>query len=160
MHAAASIAAGLIPDVLDSFPEATVAGSKVALAYLQSLTHRPFKQQPVKGGDKIDLGGGHELEFVMAPNLHWPDTMFSFDHATGPAPCCLGLALAVALAACCCVLSQLACNSVTVLQRLCTHPGPVAYSYLISAALGSLQGVCELRPVHCCKTGNKRPCLL
>ena len=31
----------------------------------------------------MDLGGGHVLEFVMAPNLHWPDTMFSFDHATG-----------------------------------------------------------------------------
>lgn len=31
---------------------------------------------------QIDLGGGHVMEFVMAPNLHWPDTMFSFDHAT------------------------------------------------------------------------------
>ena len=31
----------------------------------------------------MDLGGGHEIEFVMAPNLHWPDTMFTFDHATG-----------------------------------------------------------------------------
>ena len=31
----------------------------------------------------MDLGGGHEIEFVMAPNLHWPDTMFSFDHGTG-----------------------------------------------------------------------------
>jgi len=31
---------------------------------------------------QIDLGGGHVIEFVMAPNLHWPDTMFSFDHAT------------------------------------------------------------------------------
>lgn len=37
----------------------------------------------MKGGDKIDLGGGHVMEFVMAPNLHWPDTMFSYDHATG-----------------------------------------------------------------------------
>lgn len=37
----------------------------------------------MKGGDKLDLGGGHVMEFVMAPNLHWPDTMFSFDHATG-----------------------------------------------------------------------------
>ena len=31
---------------------------------------------------QIDLGGGHVLEFVMAPNLHWPDTMFTYDHAT------------------------------------------------------------------------------
>ena len=73
--------AGLIPDVLDLYPEATVVGSKVALAYLQSLTHRPFGQQVVKGGDTVDLGAGHVIEFVMAPNLHWPDTMFSFDHA-------------------------------------------------------------------------------
>lgn len=77
------MSAGLIPDVLDAFPEAVVAGSKVALAYLKNLTHRPFKEQAVKGGDKIDLGNGHIIEFVMAPNLHWPDTMFSFDHATG-----------------------------------------------------------------------------
>jgi flavorubredoxin len=47
------------------------------------LCIREFKQRAVKGGDKLDLGGGHVMEFVMAPNLHWPDTMFSFDHGTG-----------------------------------------------------------------------------
>ena len=60
-----------------------MAASKVALMYLKGLTHRPFTQQALKGGDRIDLGGGHEMEFVTAPNLHWPDTMFSFDHKTG-----------------------------------------------------------------------------
>ncbi|KAG2499462.1 hypothetical protein HYH03_002409 [Edaphochlamys debaryana] len=74
---------GLVPAVLDLFPEATVYGSKVCIAFLQGLTHRPFKSQAVKGGDTLDLGGGHVLEFVMAPNLHWPDTMFSIDHGTG-----------------------------------------------------------------------------
>ncbi|KAI7837261.1 hypothetical protein COHA_008875 [Chlorella ohadii] len=74
---------GLVKDVVEQFPEAVVVGSKVCLAFLSNLMHRPFKQQAVKGGDKIDLGGGHELEFVMAPNLHWPDTMFSYDHGTG-----------------------------------------------------------------------------
>lgn len=78
-----SMAAGLTPDIIDMFPDVTVVGSKVALMYLKGLTHRPFEQQVVKGGDKIDLGGGHEMEFVMAPNLHWPDTMFSFDHKSG-----------------------------------------------------------------------------
>ena len=77
---------GLTPDIIDIYPEATVVGSKVALMYLKSLTHRPFEQQVVKGGDKIDLGGGHVVEFIMAPNLHWPDTIFSFDHATGEIP--------------------------------------------------------------------------
>ncbi|GLC40020.1 hypothetical protein PLESTB_001519900 [Pleodorina starrii] len=74
---------GLVPAVLDLYPEALVCGSKVCISFLQNLTHRPFKSQVVKGGDKVDLGGGHVIEFVMAPNLHWPDTMFSFDHATG-----------------------------------------------------------------------------
>ena len=62
---------GLIPDILDVFPEAQVVGSKVALMYLKGLTHRPFDQKPVKGGNKVELGSGHTLEFVMAPNLHW-----------------------------------------------------------------------------------------
>jgi len=72
--------------VIDIYPEVEVVGSKVALMYLKGLTHRPFKQRVVKGGDTVDLGGGHVVEFVMAPNLHWPDTVFSFDHATGSPP--------------------------------------------------------------------------
>ena len=48
-----------------------MVGSKVALMYLKGLTHRPFEQKPVKGGDKVDLGAGHTLEFVMAPTLPW-----------------------------------------------------------------------------------------
>eukprot|EP01025_Chloroclados_australasicus_P001332 TRINITY_DN10365_c0_g1_i3.p1 TRINITY_DN10365_c0_g1~~TRINITY_DN10365_c0_g1_i3.p1 ORF type:complete len:641 (+),score=84.75 TRINITY_DN10365_c0_g1_i3:113-2035(+) len=73
---------GLIPDILDEHPSAVVVGSKVCIQFLKNLTHRPFIERIVKGNDKIDLGWGHEMEFVMAPNLHWPDTMFSFDHGT------------------------------------------------------------------------------
>lgn len=73
----------LVPAVLDLYPEATVVGSKVCINFLKGLTLREFKNRAVKGGDKLDLGGGHEMEFVMAPNLHWPDTMFSYDPATG-----------------------------------------------------------------------------
>lgn len=54
----------------------------MCIRFLEGLTHRPFTSQVVKGGDVIDLGGGHELQFVMAPNLHWPDTMFSYDSAS------------------------------------------------------------------------------
>ena len=50
--------AGLIPDIIDAFPDVKIAGSKVALMYLKGLTNRDFTQQPVKGGDKIDLGKG------------------------------------------------------------------------------------------------------
>jgi flavorubredoxin/flavin reductase (DIM6/NTAB) family NADH-FMN oxidoreductase RutF len=73
---------GLVKDVLQLAPDITVVGSKVAIQFLENLVHTPFKRQIVKNGDKIDLGNGHELEFVIAPNLHWPDTIFTFDHLT------------------------------------------------------------------------------
>ncbi|MBV9388300.1 MAG: diflavin flavoprotein [Chroococcidiopsidaceae cyanobacterium CP_BM_ER_R8_30] len=73
---------GLVRDVLQLAPHATVVGSKVAIQFLEDMVHQPFKRRIVKNGDRLDLGNGHELEFVIAPNLHWPDTMFSFDHKT------------------------------------------------------------------------------
>jgi len=74
---------GLVPDVLELAPHATVVGAKVAIAFLEDLVHRPFERQIVKNGDQLDLGNGHVLEFVNAPNLHWPDTIFTYDHKTG-----------------------------------------------------------------------------
>lgn len=74
---------GLIPAVLELYPDAIVVGSKVCLQFLKGLTHCPFSSEVAKGGSSIDLGEGHVLDFIMAPNLHWPDTMFSFDRASG-----------------------------------------------------------------------------
>ncbi|MFQ4135098.1 diflavin flavoprotein [Nodosilinea sp. PGN35] len=74
---------GLVRDVLELAPQAVVVGAKVAIAFLEDLVHRPFERQIVKNGDTLDLGNGHTLEFVSAPNLHWPDTIFTYDHKTG-----------------------------------------------------------------------------
>jgi flavorubredoxin/flavin reductase (DIM6/NTAB) family NADH-FMN oxidoreductase RutF len=73
---------GLVKDLLQMAPEITVVGSKVAIQFLEDLVHQPFKRRIIKNGDRLDLGNGHEFEFVIAPNLHWPDTIFSFDHKT------------------------------------------------------------------------------
>ncbi len=73
---------GLVKDVLQLAPDITVVGAKVAIQFLEDLVHQPFKRQIVKNGDKLDLGNGHIIEFVNAPNLHWPDTIFSYDHST------------------------------------------------------------------------------
>jgi flavorubredoxin/flavin reductase (DIM6/NTAB) family NADH-FMN oxidoreductase RutF len=73
---------GLVEDVLQIAPRATVLASKVALQFLENLVHEPFSKRIVKTGDTVDLGDGHEIEFVSAPNLHWPDTIFSFDKKT------------------------------------------------------------------------------
>lgn len=71
---------GLVRDVLELAPQAVVVGAKVALAFLDDLVHQPFERLQVKNGDTLDLGNGHVLEFVNAPNLHWPDTIFTYDH--------------------------------------------------------------------------------
>lgn len=60
-----------------------ITGIQKFVKHASFCYRRPIQQQAVKGGDTIDLGGGHILEFVLAPNLHWPDTMFSHDRATG-----------------------------------------------------------------------------
>lgn len=73
---------GLVREVLQLAPQATVVGSKVAIQFLEDLVHQPFERKLVKSGDKLDLGKGHVLEFVSAPNLHWPDTILTYDHAT------------------------------------------------------------------------------
>ncbi len=73
---------GLVEDVLQLAPRATVLASKVALQFLENLVHDPFSKRIVKSGDLVDLGQGHEIEFVSAPNLHWPDTIFSYDRKT------------------------------------------------------------------------------
>ena len=36
----------------------------------------------VKEGDTLDLGSGKTLSFHPAPNVHWPDTMFTYESDT------------------------------------------------------------------------------
>ncbi|MFL0731341.1 MAG: flavin reductase, partial [Prochlorococcus sp.] len=75
--------------IIDLNPEIEILASKVALQFLQDQVHRPFRSRAVKTGDELDLGTNptsgkaHRFEFLSAPNLHWPDTIFSFDHGTG-----------------------------------------------------------------------------
>ena len=73
---------GLVKDVLALAPQAIVVGAKVAIQFLENLVHQPFERLVVKNGDKLDLGNGHIIEFVSAPNLHWPDTIFSYASKT------------------------------------------------------------------------------
>lgn len=73
---------GLVADVLAIAPHVTIIGAKVAIQFLENMVHHPFQSHVVKNGDLLDLGNGHVLEFVSAPNLHWPDTIFTYDQAT------------------------------------------------------------------------------
>jgi flavorubredoxin/flavin reductase (DIM6/NTAB) family NADH-FMN oxidoreductase RutF len=80
---------GLIGHLLELNPEVEIVASKVAIQFLENQVHRPFRSRAVKSGEELDLGTNpesgvaHRFEFLSAPNLHWPDTIFSFDHGTG-----------------------------------------------------------------------------
>jgi flavorubredoxin/flavin reductase (DIM6/NTAB) family NADH-FMN oxidoreductase RutF len=80
---------GLVGQIIDLNPQIEILASKIAIQFLQDQVHRPFCSRAVKNGDELDLGTNpssgfsHRIEFLSAPNLHWPDTIFSFDHGTG-----------------------------------------------------------------------------
>jgi len=68
---------GSMRQLLDLAPQAIVVGSGNAVRYLSDIVNRPFKSLVVKDGDTLDLGD-KTLKFIAAPNLHWPDTIFTW----------------------------------------------------------------------------------
>ena len=71
--------------LLDRFPGLKIAASARAVAMIPqffegiSLEGRSLV---MKEGDRLELGG-HTLRFVMAPMVHWPEVMVSFEEETG-----------------------------------------------------------------------------
>jgi len=68
---------GSLARLYDLNPEIEVVGTASAIRYILKITDRPLKTRVVKDGDTLDLGG-KTLKFIMAPLLHWPDTMFTY----------------------------------------------------------------------------------
>ncbi|MGC9344628.1 MAG: FprA family A-type flavoprotein [Bacteroidales bacterium] len=68
---------GNLPNLLKLAPNAIVVGSGQALNYLNEITDIDFKSQRVKDGDEINLGN-KTLRFISAPNLHWPDSIYTY----------------------------------------------------------------------------------
>ncbi|MEG2353496.1 MAG: FprA family A-type flavoprotein [Clostridium sp.] len=66
---------GSIKALINRYPEAVVVGTKAAITYMKEIINMDFKW--VLAEEDICLGE-NTLEFVMAPNLHWPDTMFTY----------------------------------------------------------------------------------
>jgi flavorubredoxin len=67
---------GSLSYLLDQCPNATVVSTQAAKNFVGNMIHKPFQSRTVKDGDTLDLGG-RTLRFIMAPFLHWPDTMFT-----------------------------------------------------------------------------------
>ncbi len=57
--------------------DATLVYSKNAHHFVKHIIKKDYNNITVGDGDSLDLGG-KTLEFISAPFLHWPDTMFSY----------------------------------------------------------------------------------
>ena len=73
--------AALIADMLQDYPGLTIVASAAAIKMIPqffdgiSLENRTL---PVKEGDTLSLGQ-HTLQFIMAPMVHWPEVMVTYD---------------------------------------------------------------------------------
>jgi NADH oxidase (H2O-forming) len=68
---------GSLRILLELAPAAVVVGSGNSIRYLEDIVNVPFKSLVVKDGDTIDLGN-KTLRFIAAPNLHWPDSIYTY----------------------------------------------------------------------------------
>lgn len=69
---------GSLTKLLEINPNITVVCTPAAEKYLKSITNRDFKCKAVKHKEKIEIGPNSNIEFIVAPLLHWPDSMMTY----------------------------------------------------------------------------------
>ena len=68
-----------IRNFINVYPEATIVGnSKTKTMLNQFFENFDYKFLEVKDGESLNLGH-HELTFVFAPMVHWPEVMVAYD---------------------------------------------------------------------------------
>jgi len=69
-----------IQNFLQAYPEAKVVASANAFRMMQNFFGTDFADRHivVKDGDKLNLGK-HELTFLTAPMVHWPEVIMTYD---------------------------------------------------------------------------------
>ena len=75
--------AGSIAALADKFPGMALVGNVKTFPMLAAFTGRSFEGRTltVKEGDVLELGA-HKLSFLMAPMVHWPEVMVSYESAS------------------------------------------------------------------------------
>ena len=73
--------AGSIKEFADKYPEAKIVASTKAIAMLPQffeIADLADRAVAVKEGEELSLGS-HTLQFFMAPMVHWPEVMVTYD---------------------------------------------------------------------------------
>ncbi len=76
--------AGNIKNFIEKYPDATLVGNAKIFSMLGQFFELPesVNKLTVKEGDELSLGS-HTLSFYMAPMVHWPEVMVSFENSEG-----------------------------------------------------------------------------
>lgn len=69
--------AGSVAKLLEFSPNAKVVGSAPAIKFMKEIANREFEAIVVGDGDTIGLGN-KTLQFISAPFLHWPDSIYTY----------------------------------------------------------------------------------
>ena len=69
--------AGSVAKLLEISPNAKVVGSAPAIKFMKEIANRDFESIVVGDGDTIALGN-KTLQFISAPFLHWPDSIYTY----------------------------------------------------------------------------------
>lgn len=76
----------LIGELMERFPDMTVVISAIGARMLpQFFAGESFtgRVKVVADGEILSLGGGVSLQFIMAPMVHWPEVMVSYEQGSG-----------------------------------------------------------------------------
>lgn len=68
---------GSIELLLEKNPGIKLVGTAAAINFIKEICNRDFNSIIVKDGDMLSLGD-KTLRFISAPNLHWPDSMYTY----------------------------------------------------------------------------------
>jgi len=68
---------GSIARLLDLNPRIKLVGSGAAIGFIKEIVNRDFTSVIVKDGDELSLGN-KTMRFYSVPNLHWPDTIYTY----------------------------------------------------------------------------------
>lgn len=60
-------------------PHVEIISTPKGIALVRNFFKITEHLREVKNGDTLDLGNGKVLEFFETPNIHWPETMMTFD---------------------------------------------------------------------------------
>lgn len=79
---------GWIKEFKKLSPNFEIVCTKKAAAVMKAFYDMEENVKIVANGDNLDLGNGKVLEFYEVPNVHWPETMITYEKSTGVAFTC------------------------------------------------------------------------